>query len=115
LGKVRQVLFDSLKESAVFAAVAVPVAYVLFLVIHIGVVDSFGFTLLVEACILMLIGGAMDITGTAAVRRFVSVISGGKVSPFAGAGRNVAAAAVFTVTGVILFLASLAVALVLSL
>lgn len=112
--RIRELVVDSLKESAVFSAVALPIAYLLLLLIHITFVDSFGFVLLMESCGLMLIGGAMDITSTESVRNFVSFVSRGKVNLYAGGGRNVAGAAVYTLTGVILFLASLVVAIALA-
>ena len=114
MDRVRQILLDSLKESLVFAIIALPVSYLLILLIHVAYVDSFGFVLLIESCGLMLVGGAMDITGSPAVKRFVTIVSRGKVSPYAGGERNFAGAAVVTLTGVFLLCAALAIAVFLS-
>jgi hypothetical protein len=111
--RIRVLLTDSLKESAVFGAIALPLAYLLVLWIHIAFIDSLGFVLLIESCGLMLVGGAMDLTSTPAVRRFVAHVRGGKADPHFEGGRNFAAAAVYTLTGVILFAASMAVAIAL--
>ncbi|HUI85616.1 MAG TPA: hypothetical protein VLY21_00480 [Nitrososphaerales archaeon] len=112
--RIRQIVLDSLKESVVFAGIGLPVAILLALFIHVVYIDAFGFVLLIESCGLMLLGGAMDIAGSPAVKRFVSIMSRGKVTPYAGGDRDVAGAAVYTVTGVILFISSLAVAVFLA-
>jgi hypothetical protein len=67
--------------------------------------------LLIESCGLMLVGGAMDLLGAPGIRKMVSLI-GGRRAPVDGVAESRAGngAAVYALTGVILFLASLALA-----
>jgi hypothetical protein len=115
-------LVDSLKESLVFGVISLPLAYVLVLEFRLGYFDSVGFVLLLESCGLMLIGGAMDLVSAPGIRRVVSLLGrratvevGAKVKPDGGADAKFSSgAAVYTLTGVILFMTSLAVAVALA-
>lgn len=112
---IREIVTNSLKESAVFGAIGMPVAYVLLYFVPTSFVDLFGFVLLIEACGLMLVGGAMELTTTASVRKIMSLV-GGKYGRLDGeaATKTVSGAAVYTLTGVMLFLASLIIAFAIS-
>jgi hypothetical protein len=112
---VREIAVDSLKESAVFGALGLPVAYVLLYFVATSFLDLLGFVLLVEACGLWLVGGAMELTTTASVRKIMSLVGGkyGKLDA-TDEKRAVSGAAVFTLTGVVLFFASLIIAFAVS-
>ena len=112
---IREIVFKSLKESLVFGAIGLPVAYVILYFVPTFYLDCYGFVLLIEACGLMLVGGGMELTTTAGVRKLVSLV-GGKAVNLDGADekRTVSGAAVYTLTGVMLFLASVILAIAIS-
>lgn len=112
---VREIVVNSLKESLVFGAIGLPIAYVLLHYVPTFYLDSYAFVLLIEACGLMLVGGAMELTTTAGVRKIMSLV-GGKETKLDGADakRIVNGAAVYTLTGVTLFLASLIIVIAIS-
>jgi hypothetical protein len=113
--RLRELLLDSLKESVVFGAIALPVAYILVSAFRISYFDSVGFVLLLESCGLMLVGGAMDLVSSPGIRKVVSLLEGKKLRLDGGAeGRSGRGAAVYTLTGVILFLSSIAIAIALA-
>jgi len=121
--KYRELLLDSLKESILFGVIALPVGYVLVLEFRLSYIDSVAFVLLLESCGLMLIGGAMDLVSAPGIRKVVALIGGtrvrkdGATGANSGGGQDARAgggAAVYTLTGVLLFLTSLAIAIALA-
>ena len=114
LGRRVEVLSDSAKESLLFSGIGVLVAFPVFWVFGLSYPDSFGFVLLIEACGLMLVGGVMEFTSTGVIRRFLS-LTNSKLSMDPGAMRKqMKGAVLYTLIGVILFLESLLVAVLLS-
>ena len=109
MARYRELAMDSGKESAVFGVIALPLAYLLWLWIRTSFADSFAFVLLIEACGLMLAGGGMEFANSESVRRVVSLITGVQLKVASSKGQ-VSRAAVYTLTGVILFFVSLVVA-----
>ena len=96
-------------------AIAVPVAYPFFVFFRTGYPDAFGFALLVEACLLMLAGGALDIGSTGSAKRIYSAIARKRFEYDREESQKlVTRAAVYTLTGVILFVESLGVAIALA-
>ena len=109
LAQYRELALDSGKESAVFGVIALPLAYLLWLWIRTSFADSFAFVLLLEACALMLAGGGMEFASSESVRKVLPLLTGVQLKA-ASSKRRVSRAAVYTSTGVILFVASLIVA-----
>jgi hypothetical protein len=70
--------------------------------------------LLIEACGLMLVGGVMEFTSTGVIRRFLSMTTARISMDPASMKKQGKGAVLYTLTGVILFLESLLVALLLS-
>ena len=115
-----ELLVDSLKEGMVFNVVTIPFALVLSLLAGFGVVDSFGFCLLIESTGLMFIGGAMAIGDSAFGREATKLIG----NLFGRKGENAETedkreriktphlAAKYALTGVLLFLESMTMAAV---
>ena len=104
------VVVDSAKESLIFSAIGVPLALPLFWFIGMSYPDSFAFMLLLESCGLMLVGGVMEFTSTGVVRRFLSMTNS-RISMDPDLMRKQGRGAVlYTLTGAILFLESLLIA-----
>jgi hypothetical protein len=120
LSRLREIAVDSAKESLVFTGIAIPFAYPILLwlnAVHLTTVypDAFGFALLIEACLLMLAGGALDIGSTGSAKRIYAALARKNFEYDRDETRKqVNRAAVYSVTGVVLFVESLAVALVLA-
>ncbi len=108
------VLLDSARESLLFSGIGVLVAFPVFWFFRLSYFDSFGFILLIESCGLMLVGGVMEFTSTGVIRRFLSMTSSRLSMEPAAMRKQMKGAVLYTLTGVILFLESLLVAVLLS-
>lgn len=114
MGRRTEVLVDSARESLLFSGIAVFVAFPIFWYFKLLYFDAFGFVLLVESCGLMLVGGVMEFTSTGVIRRFLSLTNSKLGMDPATMKKQMKGAVLYTLTGVILFLESLLVAILLS-
>ena len=97
------------KEAALISAVDLGVSAVLYLVLSIQLLDSFGFLVLIESAVLMLVGGALSFAGQPGVRTVVGLFnrgSPGKKSTITKdeLERNDLRAALYAIAGLLLFL-----------
>jgi UPF0716 family protein affecting phage T7 exclusion len=107
-----EAMIATIKEGTLINVINVPVALIGILIIKIGFTDAIGLLLLIEATGLMLAGGAMELGGTASARRLMSMIEKKKMKWEKDEYERVQRrAAVFTMTGLVLFLESLFLAL----
>jgi len=90
------------------------VAFPVFWIFGLSYLDSFGFVLLIEACGLMLVGGVMEFTSTGVIRRFLSMTNSRLSMDPSSMRKQMKGAVLYTLIGVILFLESLLVAVLLS-
>lgn len=91
-----------LKEAAIFNLAGAIVALVVLLLFSVPLSSSFGFILLIESTVLMLMGGALGVAGQATTRKVMEVLSRRKVDPASVAVSDLRAA-FYAVTGVMLF------------
>lgn len=114
MGKKLEILVSSLSESAIFTVGCAAVALVGDLVLGVPFFDGFGFVLLVVSAGLMLIGGALSFVTPGKVRVF-NLLSKRKVDMGPEDYRKSEnRAALFSLTGVLLFAYSLALATLLA-
>ncbi len=96
------VAVSSLREAVLFNAIGGAVALAALLLVQIPLNDSFGFIILIESCGLMLIGGAMGIAGQATTRKITEWITRRKLNDQELLHSDLAAA-LYALTGGILF------------
>jgi len=108
----QDILLPSLAENVLIAGVDVALVLVAHFGYGWGLIDTFGLLMLIEAAVLMLIGGAMEFSTSSAGRAFVSFFARRDSAPSGEDSRRlVMRAATFTLVGVLLFLESLGLAL----
>ncbi len=111
LHKYIRTVISSLKEAALISVIDVVPALLALVVFRASVVAAFGLILLLESSGLMLLGGALSFAGQEGFRRLASVLT--RVEPHATereVERNEMKAALYVLTGVILFVESSAIA-----
>jgi hypothetical protein len=108
----RKVAVSSIVESLIFSAVSAAIALAGLAAWQVPFLDGYGFVLLIISSGLMLVGGALSFT-TPGTARVITALSGRKLNPspedFVNAQHK---AALYATTGVILFIESLALAVV---
>lgn len=107
---------SAIEEAAIITTIDVPVSFALGLYLGVHTLDVIGFLLLLESVAMMLVGGALELGGTASTRRLVSIIG----SVFSRPGKFEWSAkefkktqvkgAVYTFTGLLFFAEALALA-----
>ncbi len=112
MNKYLEVFVSSFSESVVFAAICAAVALVGTFILGVSFPDGFGFVLLVVSAGLMLIGGALSFVTPGKVRVFnmlnVNVLRKQKVNMTKeDYSRSENRAALYSLTGVLLFAYSL--------
>jgi len=110
MGWYRKTVVSSVVESLIFSALAAVAAFAALEGLQISFFDAFGFILLILSSGLMLVGGAMSFA-TPGTARVVSLLTGKKADQttqdFEKAQHK---AALYALTGVILFAESLTLA-----
>lgn len=108
-----EVLLESVKEGVLLTAIDVPVSLVIGFLLGVPTLNILGFLLLIESVVLMLLGGSMELGGTASAQRAVSLVTRKKFSWSIVTYKKVQArGAFYTIIGVMFFLESLTLALV---
>ncbi len=108
LAWIRGLASSALKEATLISALNIPISGLLLLVLRFGFVETLGFVLLLEAVALMLVGGAMDLSGAASTKLIQSIFSKRKEEWKREEHSNLQKkAAVYSLTGVFLFAESL--------
>jgi hypothetical protein len=106
-----EVTRSSAKESALITAIDVPASFLLGIALRIPTLDMFGLVLLLESVALMLVGGAMEIGGTASAKRIETIFSRKKFEWNAKEYKMTQArGAFYSIIGVIFFAEALALA-----
>ena len=97
-----QALITCAEEALLFNGVGAALALggLFFFGIRLG--DSFGFIILIESTGLMLVGGALGVSGQATTRKITEMITRKPVDPTSVAATD-ARAAVYAVTGLLMF------------
>jgi hypothetical protein len=117
VGRYIETVFSSFKEAAVFNVIGAAVAFGAFVFFSIPLPVSFGLILLIESAGLMLIGGALGVAGGATSRKVAEFISTSvlkkKYDPMSVESSDVKAA-LYALTGMILFAEGALMAAVLS-
>ena len=111
MGIFKEVVTSSLAESAIFVLVDSALSFILLIVFGFEFLSSLGLILLVESAVLMLIGGALDFSKSASGRKILSLMKIDMKDEKDESGKAGKRAGIFTLTGVILFLISLLLAL----
>ena len=114
MGRYSEVVADSARESIVFTAIGGVIALPIFSFAHLTYLDAFAFSLLIESCGLMLLGGVTEFTSTGVVRQFLYMTNRHLNMDPAAMQKQGKHAVLYTLTGVILFLESLLIAVLLS-
>jgi len=113
MGLGLDLLLSCLAENAVIAAIDCGVVAVAYLGLGWGIIDTFGLVMLIEAAVLMLVGGALEFTTSAAGRAFVSFMTRREGQQSREESKRTATrAATFTTVGVLMFFEALALALI---
>ena len=112
-----ELLVDSLGESLIFSIICAVAAVAGFFLLQVPFVDGFGFVLLIVSAGLMLVGGALSFVSPGNVK-VVNALMGSfmknRLNPGPDDYRNTKQkAALYSVTGVLIFVYSLAMAFVL--
>jgi len=107
LNKYSRTAISSLGEASLISAIDLVLALVALALFRTGVLAVFGLILLVESSALMLIGGAVSFTGQEGIRRLTSLLTRIELKPDArDAEKSEMKAALYALTGVILFVES---------
>lgn len=110
MGWYRKVLVSSIAESVIFSAIAAGVAFAGEVGLQVQFFDGFGFVLLILSAALMLVGGAMSFV-TPGTAKVVSLLTGRKENTtIQDWERSQHRAALYMITGVILFAESMVLA-----
>lgn len=106
-----EILVSSLKEGALITLIDVPVAFLLGLFFSASGLSVLGLILLLESVVLMLLGGAVEMGGTASVVRLSSIVMRKKFDWSPVEYKKVQArGAFYSLVGVMFFVESLALA-----
>ena len=97
-----EALVSCAEEALIMNGVGAAIALGALFVSGIQLSDSFGFIILIESTGLMLVGGALGVAGQATTRKITEMITRKPVDPKTVAASD-ARAAVYAVTGVLLF------------
>lgn len=111
MGLIKEVVISSLKESTLLLLVSSLISLSLFVVFHFAFISALGLILLIESAGLMLIGGALDLARSASAKKILSLVrikQSEKTNKNEDTSRK---AGIFSLTGVILFLEALILAL----
>ena len=107
LNKYSRTAISSLGEASLISAIDLVLALVALALFRTGILAVFGLILLVESSALMLIGGAVSFTGQEGIRRLTSLLTRIELKPDArDAEKSEMKAALYALTGVILFVES---------
>jgi hypothetical protein len=113
MGLGQDVVLPSLAENAVIEGINAGLVAVLYIGFQWGIVDTLGLVMVIEAAVLMLVGGAMELGTSSGGRAFVAFVTRKKVELSEDeAKRATLRAATFTLVGVLLFSESLVLALI---
>jgi len=97
-----EVFASCLKEAALFNVVGAATAVGALVFFDISLFDSFGFIVLIESTGLMLVGGALGVSGGATARKVAEFLSRKKLDERSVQSSD-AKATLYAVTGIILF------------
>ena len=107
MNKYSRTAISSLGEASLISAIDLVLALVALALFRTGILAVFGLILLVESSALMLIGGAVSFTGQEGIRRLTSLLTRIELKPDArDAEKSEMKAALYALTGVILFVES---------
>ncbi len=107
MNKYARTAISSLGEASLISAIDLVLAAVALALFRTQILEAFGLILLVESSALMLMGGAVSFTGQEGVRRLASLMTRVELKPGArDAENNEMKAALYALTGVILFVES---------
>lgn len=97
-----RVAFTSIREALVFNLVGAAIALAVLLLFRIPLGDSFGFIILIESTALMLLGGALGVAGQATSRKVTELFTRRKLKD-SEVTKNDVQAALYALTGAVLF------------
>jgi hypothetical protein len=97
-----RIAFTSLQEVLVFNLVGAAVAVGGLFLFRIPLGDSFGFIILILSTALMLVGGALGVAGQATTRKVTELFTRRKITD-AEVTKGDSQAALYTLTGIVLF------------
>lgn len=107
MNKYARTAISSLGEASLISAIDLVLALVALALFRTGILAVFGLILLVESSALMLIGGALSFTGQEGFRRLASLMIRVELKPeVRHVDKSEMKAALYAITGVILFLES---------
>jgi hypothetical protein len=107
LNKYARTAISSLGEASLISAIDLVLAVVALALFRTGVLEAFGLILLLESSALMLMGGAVSFAGQEGFQRLASLLTRVELKPGARDGeKNEMKAALYALTGVILFVES---------
>jgi hypothetical protein len=110
-------LVSSVREAALFNVIGAAVAVGAFVLLRLPLIDSFGLVILIESTGLMLIGGALGVAGGATSRKVAEFITTSvlkKKYDTKGFQTSDAKAALYALTGMLLFAEGAAMSLILA-
>lgn len=107
MNKYSRTAVSSLGEASLISAIDVVLAVVALALFRTRTLEAFGLILLLESSALMLMGGAVSFAGQEGFQRFASLLTRVELKPGArDAEKNEMKAALYVLTGVILFVES---------
>lgn len=112
MGIYREIVTSSLAESTIFLVADSVVSFLSLLLFGFTFLSSLGLLLLVESAVFMLVGGALDFSRTHSGKKILSLMGVKTKDDSKASERTGRRAGIFTLTGVILFLESLLLAIV---
>ena len=109
----------SLREALLISVIDAGASLALFLIWGIGIIDSYGLIVLLESAVLMLVGSALSFAGQGGVRvivdSFAKKVVGKRLSPGKEElERNELRAALYAITGGLLFVEGIVLTAILS-
>jgi len=97
-----KIAFTSLREVLIFNLAGAAIALGALFLLRIPLGDSFGFIILIESTALMLVGGALGVAGQATSRKVTELFTRRKIKD-SEVMQNDSAAALYALTGAVLF------------